>query len=513
MKKILYFLDFPTGFGGAANTIIKQAEIMKQHGYCVRIVIPLDRSGNVVEEFQNRCQQLDMEYCFLKYSVTAIPEDIDVVRLFEDYAALEEAVSSWMPHVVHSSQINLTVEMVCRKWNIPHIMNIYQIEDRFFKAEYPAVFPRYHICDSELYRREWEKHIHCDSIYIRNVCKRLEHEKSTHSIPFFICVGTICERKNQLNIIHTFRRLVNEGVRAELLFVGKNTSEYAQKCEAYVKENQLEGQVCFKGFVSYAENEIAKCDALICGSTIESFPNVIGEAMAAKVPIISTPVAGVPEVLKDGKNAYVAAGFEEEDIYEAWKRCYNEWNTEKQKKLIENAYQTYETEFSPESVYEKLVNFYEYVLENASKEEKTEIQIEELWTLYSEYVEIFRQNEMRFKRPETMEKIIWMLPFMKKKIQEKGRKKLVIWGAGVYGAEAKTLAESFFPELELQYFLDGKKTGEYLGIPIVKPEKNYFAETIVWIAHVAGQTETIKKLEIAGKDYQEDYFIIAPRVW
>lgn len=512
--KILYFLDFPSGFGGAANTTIKQAELMKNSGMKVMVIIPLDGDGKVVIDFQNRCQALGLEYKFLKFCVTAVPEDINIIDVFEDYKSTENLIKEWKPNIVHSTQLNITVEMVCRKLRIPHIMNIYQIKDEFFAAKYVDVFPSFHICDSELYRQKWRKHVSLDSICIRNACKRVKiNENSKYTGMVFICAGNFCERKNQLNIIKAFHLLIRDGIPAQMLFVGNSESEYARICGEFVEQNDLADVVQIKGFVPFAEYEIAKCSALICGSTIESFPNVIGEAMAAGVPVISTPVAGVPEVLSDGENAYLTKGYGTEDIYEAMKRFFFERNTEKQKKIIENAYQTYQNEFSAETVTQKLQNYYQYVLTKSATSEISKFQVEQLWEKYGPYIKLFKENEHKFKRAQMMKRIIWLIPSMKEKMEKNSHKELVIWGAGTYGAEAKVLVDIFFPEWKLLFFLDNNKTGDYLGVRIARPERQYWENDIVWIANVAGQNEIIERLEVAGKAYQKDFFIVAPRIW
>ena len=43
-------------------------------------------------------------------------------------------------------------------------------------------------------------------------------------------------------------------------------------------------------------------DVFVCTSLIESFPNVILEAMAFELPIVSTNVFGIPEQIQDGKH-------------------------------------------------------------------------------------------------------------------------------------------------------------------------------------------------------------------
>jgi glycosyltransferase involved in cell wall biosynthesis len=48
-----------------------------------------------------------------------------------------------------------------------------------------------------------------------------------------------------------------------------------------------------------------KADLLILPSYEEGLPYVIIEAMASGLPIISTPVGGIPEVIKEGINGFL----------------------------------------------------------------------------------------------------------------------------------------------------------------------------------------------------------------
>jgi glycosyltransferase involved in cell wall biosynthesis len=47
----------------------------------------------------------------------------------------------------------------------------------------------------------------------------------------------------------------------------------------------------------------ALSDVFVCASSIESFPLVLLEAMAFELPIVSTDVYGIPEMLASGKDA------------------------------------------------------------------------------------------------------------------------------------------------------------------------------------------------------------------
>ena len=396
----------------------------------------------------------------------------------------------------------------------PNIMSIYPVKERFFSLQYPDVFPHYHVCDSYYYIDKWKKFINLDSVCIRNTCERLEVNTKEHAGVLVACIGTLSDYKNQLGVIRAIQRLHSEShVNIQLHLLGYNDNAYGKNCMEYVKHNHMETYVFFKGFVPSADCEIAGYDALICGSRLESFPNVISEAMAARIPVVSTPVGGVPEILRDTENAYLCLGFGVDDIYEGLHRFTRDWNTPFQVRLIQNAYETYEREFSPEAVTWKLAAYYDHVLEDFGNHKAQPLQIEWFRNSYKDLVDLFKRTEGLFRRPDVMQRMVWLVPFIKAGLQHTASRNLVIWGAGLFGADAKVFAETFFEELTLEYFIDTKKTGDYLGYPIVGPEPWYWRDKVVWIANCAGQNEIYDQLIESGKTYNKDFFIIGARSW
>lgn len=66
----------------------------------------------------------------------------------------------------------------------------------------------------------------------------------------------------------------------------------------------------FYGAVTPSEvsRHMRECDILVMNSTHEGMPMVILEALAAGMPVVTTPVGGVPEVVKFGSNAEESDG-------------------------------------------------------------------------------------------------------------------------------------------------------------------------------------------------------------
>lgn len=73
-----------------------------------------------------------------------------------------------------------------------------------------------------------------------------------------------------------------------------------------VKQLNLQNHFNFLGFEPNASNFIPQFDIFLLTSTNEGFPQVIYEAFYHEIPVVSTKVAGVPEVVKHKKNGLLA---------------------------------------------------------------------------------------------------------------------------------------------------------------------------------------------------------------
>lgn len=80
------------------------------------------------------------------------------------------------------------------------------------------------------------------------------------------------------------------------------------KIEHFIREHQLQDNVLFVPRVddSAAMAQLYQsAKMLVCASTVEGNPRVTIEAMACGVPVLSTPVGIMPQVIRDGENGFL----------------------------------------------------------------------------------------------------------------------------------------------------------------------------------------------------------------
>jgi colanic acid/amylovoran biosynthesis glycosyltransferase len=120
-----------------------------------------------------------------------------------------------------------------------------------------------------------------------------------------VCVGRLCEQKGQLLLLRAVHRLREQGQRVQLVLAGDG--EMRPQVEALIAELGLGDQVRITGWIGgdVVRKEILDARALVLPSFAEGLPVVLMEAMALGRPVISTYIAGIPELVHDGVNGWL----------------------------------------------------------------------------------------------------------------------------------------------------------------------------------------------------------------
>jgi glycosyltransferase involved in cell wall biosynthesis len=120
--------------------------------------------------------------------------------------------------------------------------------------------------------------------------------------PVVVYMAHLIERKGYRDLIAAFARVASRVEDARLVFCGTGEVE---KAAALCAELGHSKSVEFVGWVSGERKleQLARATVFVLPSYDEGLPMGILECMSVGVPIITTPVGGVPDVLFDGENA------------------------------------------------------------------------------------------------------------------------------------------------------------------------------------------------------------------
>jgi colanic acid/amylovoran biosynthesis glycosyltransferase len=136
-----------------------------------------------------------------------------------------------------------------------------------------------------------------------------------------VCVGRLSKQKAHLLLVEAAQRLVAQGKHFELVLVGDG--DMRTEIEALIARQGLQNVVRITGRVTSEQvrDEILAARALVLPSFAEGLPMVIMEAMALSRPIISTFVAGIPELVVPDEHGWLVPAGDVTALARAMQTC------------------------------------------------------------------------------------------------------------------------------------------------------------------------------------------------
>ena len=210
----------------------------------------------------------------------------------------------------HFGTNSTTVAMLCRALGGPPYSFTVHGPEEFDKAEAIALTEKIKRAafvvaissfgKSQLYRwcehEQWSKIqvIHCgvDDMFLTQAPIPVPDQ------PRLVCVGRLCEQKGHLLLLEAAGQLVAEGLSFMLVLVGDGPLR--TEIETMITRLGLQDHVEITGWASNSEvhQHILASRAMVLPSFAEGLPVVVMEALALSRPVISTYVAGIPELVE-----------------------------------------------------------------------------------------------------------------------------------------------------------------------------------------------------------------------
>jgi glycosyltransferase involved in cell wall biosynthesis len=292
-------------------------------------------------DYHNTMTSIEVWDCFQRLIATAWQSQIkpERITLGEISETLNLLYRLWMPiHVpipavdlVHSSAASycgLPGIIGKIKHGIPYLLTEHGINIREqylnLRTAIPSLFVRrflhylvsaivklnYHFADVVSpvcsYNTRWEGWWDVPREKIKIIYNGADPEKFKpqdylpNSHPVVMNMGLIFSLKGQLTLIEAAAIVRDEFPDVEFRFYGKPSDlDYYARCQAKVKEYQLEKTVNFAGFTNEPWRVYGEADIVAMSSISEGFPYAVIEAMLCEAAIVSTDVGGVGEALGD----------------------------------------------------------------------------------------------------------------------------------------------------------------------------------------------------------------------
>ncbi|MDT0643874.1 glycosyltransferase family 4 protein [Zunongwangia sp. F363] len=321
--KILHLSAVRSWGGGEKHIENLCLEMAEHHPEATNIV--LCRKGDL---FEQSLQKQNIRHCTspvftnfdfryaLKIMVVCRKEDIDIIHIHDPKAlALAIAADKFtnLPPFIFSKKTSFPIKnrkSTLYKYNYPKIRRILCVSEESKKVMSGIVeeFKLKQIYHG--FRPQREKQLLKPEV-IRKTLKIPEGKK---------IIGNIANHtwpKNLETFLKVAHHLIHKNDRKDVHFVqiggfDRETPGLQKK----LKELRLEEHLNFYGFLPDASSCLPAFDVLILTSKSEGLPNVIYEAAFHKIPIVSTNVGGIPEIVSHMENGLLADAFNAEKLAE-----------------------------------------------------------------------------------------------------------------------------------------------------------------------------------------------------
>ena len=238
---------------------------------------------------------------------------LHLIYLMEACVLVKWFAAAKVEHVhAHFGTNSTTVAMLCRALGGPTYSFTCHGPEEFDKPEFLKLGLKIERASfvvavsefgrSQLYR--WCGHEHWSKIHVVH-CGVDAGFLTAPKVPIgttrkLVCIGRLAEQKGQLLLVQAAAQLAREGEDFELVLVGDGVMR--GEIEKLISTHQLQGKVRIAGWMSndQVRQQLLESRAMVLPSFAEGLPVVCMEALALRRPVISTYVAGIPELVEPG---------------------------------------------------------------------------------------------------------------------------------------------------------------------------------------------------------------------
>ena len=306
MRPCLVINDFNAG--GAERLVKDLANELNRLDGVDPVVVVSDPSGALKSEFE----ESGIELSVLDVGVTLGSVPRATSKLIARLRILEvDVVHS---HLAFSDLIS---RLACTRLSLPHVSTYHNVQEkrslgkRIVEHATRRLSDRI-ICVSDGVRQSYGNDDRMCVIYnaidVEAFDRRVSDADVT-AVPkrvrdadtIYLNVGRCVKVKRQWDLIQAVDRMDGDDVHLVIVGDGPLRSEL----EEIVKQKELSDTVTITGYVENIEPYYAVSDVFVSSSSSEGLPPTHIEAMAAGLPIVSTDIPGVREIVTDGRTGFL----------------------------------------------------------------------------------------------------------------------------------------------------------------------------------------------------------------
>tara|TARA_B110000438_G_scaffold224917_1_gene218870 strand:- start:1351 stop:2367 length:1017 start_codon:yes stop_codon:yes gene_type:complete len=165
-----------------------------------------------------------------------------------------------------------------------------------------------------------------------------------------VFLGALIKRKGVYDLIEACSQLTEDYT---LHLCGSGEDEQVAE---FIKTKNLTNKVIMHGWINAEQKRtlLSECNLFVLPTYNEGLPMVIIEAMACEIPILTTPVGAIPEVIIPGKTGYLFTPGNIEQLLGELKTALKANNDD----LVNNAKDMYLEKFTSSAAFPKLKALY-----------------------------------------------------------------------------------------------------------------------------------------------------------
>jgi glycosyltransferase involved in cell wall biosynthesis len=165
-------------------------------------------------------------------------------------------------------------------------------------------------------------------------------------------------KKNGLEYLINAVGLLNKEQKIKLIICGAGDEE--EKLKKLVVNNNIKDQVLFLGNIDHKKipQYLWLSDVFCRPSLSEGLGNVFLEAMVARLPVVATPVGGIPDFLIDGETGWFCKVKDPKSIAEKVNYILDVRNKSEVERVKKNAKKMIEEKYNWEIIAEKMMNVF-----------------------------------------------------------------------------------------------------------------------------------------------------------
>ena len=230
----------------------------------------------------------------------------DIVVSFLEYTNLVTLIAqklSWIkPFVVITEHSHITISLKYKRMKKLRTLLVKKLYSQAYKIVLVSkgiaadLIKNYGIAQQKI-------QVICNGVDLKNIEQAIKESNISgidENTPTIVACGRLTCQKNYPLLLQSFAEVQNQ-INSKILILGQGEERYS--LEQLAHKLGIQEKVFFLGFQKNPFKYIAKSDIFVLSSSWEGFGNVIIEAMACGVPVISTRCpSGPDEIITEGVN-------------------------------------------------------------------------------------------------------------------------------------------------------------------------------------------------------------------